>query len=246
MDLRKAVTGDIVRQKMNQQIEKLNNHFIICGHGRMGGIICEEMVQNEVPFVVIEGNPEVIASIDRDILFFKGDATQDTVLKEAGIDRARGLISVLSSDAANLYVVLSAKSLSPKIKIVAKASDEGAKQKLIRAGADNVILPYYIGGLQIDHTLLKPAVVDYIEFATRTRNLGLQIDEINIKEDSHIIGRSLDEYRALKESGIVIIAVKRATGEIEFNPASTSVIKQGDILIVMGETKQLKNIKKLV
>ncbi len=231
---------------MIQQIKKLNNHFIICGHGRMGAIICEEMVQNEVPFVVIEGNPEVIASIDSDILFLKGDATQDTVLKEAGINRARGLISVLPSDTANLYVVLSARGLNPKIRIVAKTSDEGAKQKLIKAGADNVILPYYIGGLQIAQTLLKPGIVDFIEFNTRTRNLGLQIDEINVKDDSHIIGLRLDEHLMLKESGILIVALKRVTGEIEFNPASTYVIKRGDTFIVMGETKQLKELEKLI
>ena len=203
-------------------------------------------MQNEAAFVVIEGKAEVAALMDRDILLLQGDATQDTVLKEAGIDRACGLISVLSSDADNLYVVLSARDLNPKIRIVVKASDEGAEQKLLRPGADSVVSPYYIGGLQIAHSLLKPAVVDFIEFDTRSRNLGLQIEEINVKEDSHIIGRSLDEHLILKESGIIIVAVKRATGEIEFNPVSTSVIKQGDTFIVMGEIKQLKELEKLI
>lgn len=203
-------------------------------------------MQNEAAFVVIEGKAEVAALMNRDILLLQGDATQDTVLKEAGIDRACGLISLLSSDADNLYVVLSARALNPKIRIVAKASDEGAEKKLIRAGADSVVSPYYIGGLHIANTLLKPGVVDFIEFATRSRDLGLQIEEINVKEDSHIIGRSLDEYRILDESGIIIVAVKRAAGEIEFNPASTSVIKKGDTFIVMGETKQLKELEELI
>ena len=153
---------------------------------------------------------------------------------------AGSLISVLSSDVSNLYVVLSARELNPKLRIVARATDEGAEQKLQRAGADSVVLPYYIGGLKIAHSLIKPAVVDFIEFAARSRNLGLQIEEIYIKDDSNIIGRSLDEQRILKESGMIIIAINRATGEIEFNPDSTSVIKHGDTLIVMSETKKLK------
>jgi voltage-gated potassium channel len=153
---------------------------------------------------------------------------------------------VLSSDANNLYVVLSARGLNPKLRIVARASEEGAEQKLMRAGADNVISPYHIGGLRIAHSLLKPAVVDFIEFATRSENLELQMEEVKVKESSNIIGKTLHEIGMRKDLGVIIVAIKRDTGKMEFNPTSTSVIKQGDTLIAMGETEQLKSLEELV
>jgi voltage-gated potassium channel len=234
------------RKRLSKKIESMKNHYIICGYGRMGRIICKEMMQAKAPFVVIEGMPEVIAAMDKDILVLQGDATQDAVLKQAGIEKARGLISVLSSDANNLYVVLSARGLNPQLRIVARASEEGAEKKLFRAGADNVVSPYSIGGLRIAHTLLKPAVVDFIEFATRSGNLELQMEEIKVRGSSHIIDHSLDECGIRKDLGIIIVAIKRESGEMEFNPTSTSVIKQGDTLVAMGETNQLKALEDLV
>ncbi|MBI4849818.1 MAG: potassium channel protein [Nitrospirae bacterium] len=234
------------RRKLSKKIEGLKNHYIICGFGRMGRIICREMQQHGAPFLIIEKIPEVFASIDKDILSMQGDSTQDAVLKEAGIERASGLISVLSTDADNLYVVLSARGLNPKLRIVARASDEGAEQKLFRAGADSVVSPYYIGGLRIAHTILKPAVVDFIEFATKSGNIELQMEEIKVKETSNIINKALDECGIRKEMGIIIVAIKRESGEMEFNPKSTSVIKRGDTLVAMGETKQLKALEELV
>ncbi len=234
------------RKKLSKTIEGLKNHYIICGYGRMGKIISKELAAYGAHFVVIEKSPEVLTTVDKDLLALQGDSTQDLVLKEAGIERARGLISVLSSDSDNLYVVLSARGLNPKLRIAARASEEGAEQKLIRAGADNVISPYHIGALRIAHTMLKPAVVDFIEFATRRGNIELQMEEINVKEDSHIVGLSLDECGIRKELGIIIVAIKRTSGEMEFNPTSTSVVKQGDTLIAMGEVSQLKKLEQLV
>jgi voltage-gated potassium channel len=234
------------RKKLSKAIENLKNHYIVCGYGRMGRIICNEMAENGAPFVVVEKEPEILASIDKEILVLNGDATQDSVLKDAGIERARGLISVLSSDADNLYVVLSARGLNPKLKIVVRAVEEGSRHKLLRAGADNVISPYYIGALRIAHTVLKPAVVDFLEFATRSKNLELQIEEVRVKSNSSIIGKALDECGIRKELGIIIVAIKRESGEMEFNPTSTSVIRQGDTLIAMGEKTQLKVLEKLV
>jgi voltage-gated potassium channel len=234
------------RKKLTKKIENLKNHYIICGYGRMGNIICREMLHGKAPFVIIEKSPELVSTMDADILSLQGDATQDSILKQAGIERAKGLISVLSSDSENLYVVLSARGLNPGLKIVARASEEGAESKLIRAGADNVVSPYYIGGLRIAHTLLKPAVVDFIEFATKSGNIELQMEEIKVKESSDIINRSLDGCGIRKEMGIIIVAIKRESGEMEFNPKSTSVIKKGDTLVAMGETRQLKALEELV
>ena len=234
------------RRKLTKKIENLKNHYIICGYGRMGKIVCREMVHSGSPFIVIEGNVDVLAAMDKGMLSLQGDATQDNILKDAGIERALGLISVLSTDADNLYVVLSARGLNPKLRIVVRASEEGVEQKLLRAGADKVISPYHLGGLRIAHTVIKPAVVDFIEFATKSGNLELQMEEIKVKGSSHIVDRSLDECGLRKEMGIIIVAIKRKTGEMEFNPTSTSVIKQGDTLVAMGETKQLEALEALV
>jgi voltage-gated potassium channel len=231
------------RKRLSKKIENLKNHYIICGFGRMGSIICREMMEYKAPFVVIEGSSEIVASMDKDILTLQGDATQDSILREAGIEKANGLISVLSSDAENLFVVLSARGLNPKLKIVARASDEGAEMKLLRAGADNVVSPYNIGGLRIAHTFLKPAVVDFLEFATRSGNIELQMEEIKVAEDSHVVNHTLHESGIGKELGIIVVAIKRASGEMVFNPTSRSVIKKDDTLIAMGETKQLKMLE---
>ena len=234
------------RKRLNKKIENLKNHYIVCGYGRMGRIICEELSRHKAPFLVVEGSPEIVATMDREVLVMQGDATQDAILKDAGIDRAHGLISVLSSDADNLYVVLSARGLNPQLRIVARASEEGSSKKLMRAGADNVVSPYYIGGLRIAHTLLKPAVVDFIEFATRSENLELQMEEIRVDEKSRIIDQSLYESGIRKDLGVIIVAIKRETGEMEFNPTSTSIIRKGDTLVAMGEKGQLKALEDLV
>jgi len=234
------------RKRLNKKIEGLKNHYIICGYGRMGRIICEELTRHRAPFLIIEGTPEIVATMDKELLVLQGDATQDAILKDAGIDRARGLISVLSSDADNLYVVLSARGLNPKLRIVARASQEGSSQKLLRAGADSVVSPYYIGGLRIAHSLLKPAVVDFIEFATRSENLELQMEEFRVDQNSRIIDLSLHESGIRKDLGVIIVAIKRENGEMEFNPTSTSIIRKGDTLIAMGQVQQLHAMEKLV
>jgi len=234
------------RKRLNKKIENLKNHYIVCGYGRMGRIICEELTRHKAPFLVIEGTPEIVASMDKELLVMQGDATQDAILKDAGIERAHGLISVLSSDADNLYVVLSARGLNPQLRIVARASEEGSSKKLMRAGADHVVSPYYIGGLRIAHTLLKPAVVDFIEFATRSENLELQMEEIRVDERSRIIDQSLYESGIRKDLGVIIVAIKRETGTMEFNPTSTSIIRKGDTLVAMGQKGQLKALEELV
>ncbi|MGW8273371.1 MAG: potassium channel family protein, partial [Thermodesulfovibrionales bacterium] len=164
------------RRKLEKKIKSLQNHFIVCGYGRMGQIICRELREKKVPFVVIDTEPREMQPLEG-MLFIRGDATKDDVLRAAGIESARGLVSVLSTDAQNLFVVLSARGMNPGLTIVARAGEDGSEQKLIRAGADRVVSPYHIGGLRIAHSVLKPAVVDFIEFATRTGNIELQMEE---------------------------------------------------------------------
>jgi voltage-gated potassium channel len=234
------------RKRLSKKIENLKDHYIICGYGRMGSIICKELMHSKSSFVVVEGDSEIVSTMDADILVLHGDATQDSILQQAGIEKAKGLISVLQSDASNLYVVLSARGLNPKLKIVARAGEEGAEQKLVRAGADKVISPYYLGGLRIAQTLLKPSVVDFIEFATKSSNIEIQIEEVRVKDGSGFIGQTLDECGLRKKLQVIIVAIKRESGEMEFNPTSTSVIQAGDTLIAMGEQQQLKGLEELM
>ncbi len=196
---------------MEKRIKDLRDHYIVCGYGRMGRIICRELKGRGVRYVVIEKNPLKLQGRE-ETLIMEGDATQDEVLREAGIERAKGLISVLPTDAENLFVVLSARGLNLKLLIVARAEEEGSEQKLIRAGAGRVISPYHIGGLRIAHTVLKPAVV----------------------------ACTLDECGIGRELGSIIVAIRRASGEMKFNPTFRSTIQSGDILIALGEISKLK------
>lgn len=232
------------RRKMEKKIRELKNHYIICGYGRMGKIICRELREKSLRFVVIEKEPDILHE-EESVLIFKGDATKDEVLKELGIERAKGLISVLPTDAENLYVVLSARGLNSSLQIVARAGEEGSEQKLLRAGADRVVSPYHIGGLRIAHTVLKPAVVDFIEFATKSGNIDLQMEEVSIQENSELIGLTLDECGIGRDLGVIIVAIKQNEGDMRFNPTFRSIIKAGDTLIALGETSKLKVLEEM-
>jgi voltage-gated potassium channel len=227
------------RKRLEKKLKELKNHYIICGHGRMGKIIAMELRGKNSSLVIIEKRTEILEEKE-DILILEGDATKDDILKKAGIEKAKCLISVLPTDAENLFVVLSARVLKPDLFIVARASEEGSEQKLLRAGADRVVSPYHIGGLRIAHTVLKPAVVDFIEFATKSGNIDLQIEEITIQEGSRLSGLTLDECGIGRELGIIILAIKHLSGDMKFNPTFRSAITAGDTLIAVGETSKLK------
>ncbi|MCL4456480.1 MAG: potassium channel protein [Nitrospirae bacterium] len=227
------------RKRLEKKIKELKNHYIVCGYGRMGKIICRELKEKDIKFVVIEKQSRP-RDERGDTLIVEGDATMDEILREVGIERAKGLISVLPTDAENLFVVLSARELNPNLFIVARAGEEGSEQKLLRAGADRVVSPYHIGGLRIAHTVLKPAVVDFIEFATKSGNIDLQMEEIAILEDSNLAGLTLDECGIGRDLGIIVVAIKKPTGDMKFNPTFRTAIKAGDTLIALGEISKLK------
>ncbi len=232
------------KRNMKKKIDSLKDHYIICGYGRMGRIIAKELRSNNIPFVIIERNKENLPE-DEESLYIEGDATKDEILKEAGIERAKGLITVLSSDTENLYVVLSAKGLNPDLFIVARAAEEGAEIKLKRAGADRVVSPYHIGGLRIAHTVLRPTVVDFLEFATRSEYLEIQIEEIPVQKGSSLIGKTIGESGIGRDIGAIIIGIKRTDGSMKFNPTSQTIIETDDTLIVLGEAPKLSLLEKM-
>jgi voltage-gated potassium channel len=232
------------RKRLEKKIKDLHHHYIICGYGRIGRIICRELKAKGEEFIVIEKNPDKLHEKEN-ILIMEGDATQDAVLIEAGIEKAKGLISVLPTDAENLFVVLSARGLNPQLLIVARAGEEGSGQKLLRAGADRVTSPYYIGGLHIANTILRPSVVDFIEFATKSGNIDLQMEEVTISDRSKLVGVTLDQGGIGRDLGIIIVAIRKSSGDMKFNPTSRDIIEAGDTLIALGEIPKLRVLENI-
>ncbi|MCS7215674.1 MAG: potassium channel protein [Thermodesulfovibrio sp.] len=230
---------EVFKQRtMKKKVQGLSGHYVICGYGRMGSIIVKELKANKIPIVIIEKNRFILPE-EEDFIYVEGDATHDDVLKMAGIERAAGLITVLPSDAENLYVVLSARELNPNLFIVARAVDKEAEPKLKRAGANKVVSPYLIGGLRIAHTVLRPTVVDFLEFATRSEHIEIQIEEIEVSPKSTLIGKSIAQSGIGRDIGVIILGIKRSDGRMKFNPNSQTLIKEGDTLIVIGQTDKL-------
>jgi voltage-gated potassium channel len=229
------------RGKLEKTIEKMNNHYIICGGGRIGFLICRELMAGKMPCVVIDNNPEVIQRAqDEGILCFKGDATQDKILIEAGIKRAKGVVCVLPSDAENLYVILTAKELNQQVYIISRSEEEASEHRLMRAGADRVMSPYTLGGVRMAMAILRPAMLDFIEITTRQQSLELRMEEISICKGSPFITQSLEDSGIRKRYGLIIVAVKKESGKMIFNPMANYIIAEGDRLIAMGEDENVK------
>ncbi len=234
----------IGRRRLEKRIHELKNHYIICGYGRMGRTIVRELLTERKKYIIIEKSTAKIPE-NTEHVFLQGDATNDDVLKLAGIERAKGLVSVLPTDAENLFVVLSARELNPKLLIVTRASEEASEIKILRAGADRVVSPYHTGGLKIAHMILKPAVVDFIEFATKSGNLEIQMEEVVLKPDSGLVESKLEDTGIGKDLGIIIAAIKKPDGSMQFNPTSKTVLHAGDTLIALGEISKLRHLEEL-
>jgi len=239
-----VLEGDLAevfgRRKMEKRIKKMQDHCIVCGYGRMGRVVSRELRAMGVPFVVIEKDRESLPESPGDTLFYQGDATDDEVLMAVGIERASKLISVISCDADNLYVVLSAKKLNPGLFVVARAEQDGSASKMLTAGADKAISTSTIGGTMIAHTAVKPTVVDFISIATTAGGIDLQMEEVEIEESSKLEGLTLDQSGIGKELGVIVVAVKKPNGRMEFNPSSKTVLTNGDVLIALGDVARLK------
>ncbi|HOP40093.1 MAG TPA: NAD-binding protein [Geobacteraceae bacterium] len=235
------------RKKVEKKIEALRNHYIVCGFGRMGALICREFSAKPLPFVVVEKDTDVIEKLESDeYLYLRGDATDDDTLLKAGIKRAKGLISVIASDTENVYITLTARGLNPDLFILARSGDEGSDIKLKRAGASKVVSPYLIGGNRMAQAVLRPNVVDFIEIATGREHLELQMEEIIIPDDSGFIGETLVSSGFRKETGVMIVGIKKSNGSMVFNPESHSTIEKQDTLIVLGQPVAIGKLEYLV
>jgi len=243
------VHGDLAAylgsRQMNQGLRELSNHYIVCGFGRMGRLVCHQLAAADVPFVAIDKQSGLFEDLQQtDGLLLHGDATSDEVLERAGASRAQGLIAVVGSDADNLYITMSARLINERMLIVARAEDERSEQKLVRAGATRVISPYILGGQRVVQAILRPHLLDFLELATRREHLELNIEEVHIAAGSRLAGKTI-ERSAVDPQALIVVAIKHADGRMEFNPPRTIELKPGQVLIVLGRGEALKQIAEL-
>ena len=232
------------QKRLARMLDNLNEHFILCGFGRMGEIIAREFTRQAVPFVVIERNPERMhLAMEQGFLAVEADASNEDVLKRVRIDRARGLIASVGTDAENVYAVLSARLLKPDLFIVGRAESDDSRIKLKRAGADRVISPYHLGGLQLAQTAMRPAVVDFVQLATSSDNMDLNLEQVRIEPGSSLAGRSLIDAGLRQRFGVVVVGIRRADGRMDFNPEPETAMNAGDDLVVLGRSESLKHLE---
>jgi len=229
----------------SRQMSKLRDHFIICGAGRVGSHLIRGLRGVDATFVVIETDPaKVEALTDLNIPVLPRDATLEETLHEAGVEHARGLATCLPDDADNVYVVLTARDLNPNIHIVARAAEEQAESKLIRAGANRVVAPTIIGGHRMAMALTKPAVGDFLDSVT-ANHLELGFEQLEVDAVSTLVGRKLSETVIRSELNIVVVSIRRNDGEIVFNPSGETRIEGGDMLIAIGGAESLRRLNAL-
>ncbi len=231
------------RRRMEREIERLSGHYIICGAGRVGRSAARELADRPVPFVIVEFNPERLAKFPAEWLTMVGDASQEATLRRAGIERARGLVAATTTDATNIYIVLTARSLNPKLRIIARASEEDAEKHLRTAGADQVISPYTFAGHRIAQAFLRPNFVDFLDLAMVDQSVDLQIEEIRVEPSSHLANISIGESRIHQDLGVIILAIKREGSAMRFNPTAADRIQGGDYLIAIGDAKRLNQLE---
>ena len=235
------------RRRMDREISRMKNHIIVCGGGETGRHIIEEFIKTGVPFVVIEKDVETIKQLKRvgRFSYIEGDATQDEILLEAGIKKAKGLITTLPLDKDNLFVILTARDLNPDLRIVTKALEPEERSKLTKVGADVVVPTSYIGGLRMASEMVRPTVVSFLDRMLRRAHDAVRVEEAQIPVGSPMAGRTLRESEIFAKTGLVIIGLVRGDSH-EFNLPPDTLLLEGDALIVCCTPEQLQNFKNVL
>jgi voltage-gated potassium channel len=243
-----AIRGYFGRRRMQAAVGKLNGHYILCGYGRVGRQVAREFARDGVPFVVVDQEPGIIEEcLVEGYLALLGEASDDTVLEEAGVRRARGLVAAVDSDADNVFVVLSARKLNPKLNIVARASSDESAAKLEIAGADRTLSPYAVGGRRLASLATQPLVVDFLDIVTRgEKGLEFRLEEFGVPEDSFIAGQTIGELRIGERTGAMILATRNSEGTFDTSPSASDRIRAGDTLIVLGTREQISRLERLM
>jgi voltage-gated potassium channel len=234
------------RIMMDKKLAKIKDHYVVCGFGRIGKVICQSLQDDLREFVVVENNPEEVKAIEgQHYLVVEGEAADDEALIRAGIKRAKGLIAAVSSDAENVYIIMSAKDLNHDLFVMGRSSGKkGAETKLLRAGADKVISPYFIGARQMANMVLRPTVIDFLDL-TVNESLGLRLEELVVPEAAFLTNTTLMDSGIRKKYDLIVVAIKReGEKEMLFNPSHLTIIKPGDIIIVLGEYENIKQLEK--
>ena len=233
------------QRRLSRKMSKLRNHFIVCGAGRVGSHLVRDLKHSGEIFIVIERDPQKVAELtDQGVAVLVRDATLEESLREAGIEHARGLAACLPDDADNVYVVLTARDLNSTLHIVARAAEEPAEVKLVRAGANRVIAPTIIGGHRMATALLKPAVADFMDSISASE-LELTFEQVEVEPSSTLVGRKLRDTNIRSALDIVIVSIRRSDGQMLFNPSGEAAIESGDMLIAIGHPESLMKMNKL-
>jgi voltage-gated potassium channel len=232
------------RHRMEHMIDRLSNHYIICGYGRMGRQIGAELTRRGLVFVVIERNTDVVEGLRAEnILHIQGDATSDHTLRAAGVDRARGLATALTGDADNALVVISSKGLNPKVQVVARASNGETEEKLLRAGADRVVTPYTIGGQRMALSMLQPAVNEFLNSVVFDAEKHTELGELEVRETSGFVGRTFRDSRLRERWGAIVVAVKKTEGDLVLSPSADTLLHPGDRIILVANSRSLRELQ---
>jgi voltage-gated potassium channel len=240
--------GEIQRvlghQRVRRQIETMAGHIIVAGFGRMGSLVCEELAAAGEAFVLIEQSPDRVAEIERrGYLYISGDATEEKVLQEAGLERARALVTVVPSDADSVFITLTARELAPRVRIIARAEMPTSQKKLHQAGANHVVLPAAIGAHRIASLVTNPTAVEFVELVTQRSSLAIEMDEFPVGPSSPLLGRTLRDADIGRRTGVIVIALKRADGRVEFPPSGDEPFASGDSIVVVGRRSNLDRFR---
>jgi len=247
-----VVEGDLVgalrRSRVQKRIDELTDHIVVCGVGSTGVHIIEELQLTDQKFVAIDMSEERLIRVDEELpktelMYVVGDATDDATLHQARIEHARGVIAALHDDKQNVFLTISARALNPRARIVAKAIDDSADQKLLRAGADAVVSPYRIGGMRMVSEMIRPRVLEFLDLMVRDRQQNLRIEEIPIPDESSLIGTALRGTDIRKTTDVLVIAVRTAEGAYTYNPGPDTNLEEGMTLIVLAATAEVGKLR---
>ena len=232
------------KKKMEKEIANLNQHIIICGAGETGIHVIKQMMRRDVKFIVIENDDQQIDQLkELNVLYICGDATKEETLSEAGVEKAKGLITCLAKDADNVFVVLTARGLNKQLKIIARYHDKNSDKKLRRAGANHAVSPDEIGGKKMASIMINPQVQFFVDNIIDTKNLSFNMEEIMINQASELIGKKLKEAKISEKAGLVVLAIRRANDQFIFNPKADEMLAEEDKMIVVGSKKQISILR---
>jgi len=235
------------RKRMNKKIRELQRHYIICGFGRVGHQVAETFQSSGIPYVVIDSKSETADELEqKGAPGIVGDATSDSILTNAGIQTAKGLVACADSDVVNVFVTLSARALNPGLFIVARAGLKDTEKKLLMAGANRVLSPYFISGIRMAALATQPVASDFLDLVTHGGHVDFKLYEITIPENSRFVGKTIKESDIKSSSGIAILAIKKADGTFNLQPNATSRIDKNDVLVLIGTQEQYERLEKMI